>query len=343
MPSRQPSRRPGPRPPRPSRIPRRPPPREGLVRLQKVLAEAGVASRRACEELILAGEVEVDGEVVRELPCFVDPRTARIEVSGQRLAAPAAPRTVMIFKPRGVVSTNRDPHGRRRAIDLVPHAPGERLYPVGRLDVDSSGLLLLTNDGALANRLAHPRYGVHKGYEVLVSGRIDDAVLERLQKGVFLADRRKGRAARASASEIRVLRREGARTILYLELSEGRNRQVRRMLERFGHDVKRLRRVAMGPLQLGDLRPGEWRALTDREHAALESAAFGGAVATPAAAPRAASFARDRRSAASRRGPLPEGGSPANNVVHPRAAARKRRRDDRDVRSPRGRRDPRGR
>ena len=269
---------------------------DGRVRLQKVLAEAGIASRRACEDLILEGEVEVDGEVVRTLPCLVDPTISRVEVRGVPVdirPVSVRTRTVMVFKPRGVVSTNRDPFRRRRAIDIVPHAPGERLYPVGRLDIDSSGLLLLTNDGELANRLTHPRYGVHKGYEVMVTGRIDERALEKLRRGVFLAHRRRGGAARASAERIEVLRRDRDRSVLFIELSEGRNRQIRRMLEQLGHDVKRLRRVGLGPLKLTGLKPGEWRELSPTEAAALHRSAFGTTRKTTTA-PKRASYPKSR-------------------------------------------------
>jgi len=269
---------------------------DGRVRLQKVLAEAGIASRRACEELIREGEVEVDGTIVRSLPCLVDPVTARVEVRGVPVdirPTSVSTRTVMVFKPRGVVSTNRDPFRRRRAIDIVPHAPGERLYPVGRLDIDSSGLLLLTNDGELANRLTHPRYGVHKGYEVMVAGRLDERALEKLRRGVFLADRRRNGAGRASAERIEVLRRDRDRSILFIELSEGRNRQIRRMLEHLGHDVKRLRRIGLGPLKLSGLKPGEWRELSPAETAALRRAAFGTSRKS-VAAPKRASWPKSR-------------------------------------------------
>ncbi|MEY3024038.1 MAG: Ribosomal large subunit pseudouridine synthase, partial [Planctomycetota bacterium] len=178
-----------------------------------------------------------------------------------------------VFKPRGVVCTSSDPHRRRRAIDIVPLRPGERLYAVGRLDVDSSGLLLLTNDGELANRLTHPRYGVHKGYEVMVEGRIDETSVEKLKRGVFLPHRRRDGGSKASAADLKVLRRDRDRSVLYVQLSEGRNRQIRRMLERLGHEVKRLRRISMGPLTLSGLRPGQWRELLPNELEALERAA----------------------------------------------------------------------
>jgi len=256
----------------------------GRVRLQKLLAEAGIASRRACEEMILAGEVEVNGKVVRTLPCLVDPRTDRVEVGSWVLGTPPPRTTVMLFKPRGVVSTNQDPHGRKRAIDLVPMPPGRRLYPVGRLDIDSSGLLLLTDDGELANRLTHPRYGVHKTYEVGVVGRVEPETIERLRRGLHLYDRRSGHASRTAPVEVKLLSRARDRSTLLMDLSEGRNRQVRRMLEQLGHAVRRLRRVRFGPLRLAGLRSGEWRALTPIEAMALERAASRGAAAAEAAA-----------------------------------------------------------
>jgi pseudouridine synthase len=180
----------------------------------------------------------------------------------------------MLFKPKGVVSTNSDPEGRPRAIDLVEHPSKARLYPVGRLDLDSSGLLLLTNDGPLANRLAHPRFEMHKGYEVTVGGRVEDEAVERLERGIFLPGRDERAGARTARSQLKVLKRDATRTLLYMELREGRNRQIRRMLATLGHPVKKLRRVRMGPLQLKGLQAGQWRELTARELATLREAAF---------------------------------------------------------------------
>lgn len=260
--------------------------------------------------MILAGEVEVDGETVTTLPCLVDPKTARITVRAMTLAPPAASRTVMVFKPRGVVCTSSDPHRRRRAIDIVPHRPGERLYAVGRLDVDSSGLLLLTNDGELANRLTHPRYGVHKGYEVMVEGRIDEASIEKLKRGVFLPHRRREGGSKASTADLKVLRRDRDRSVLYVQLSEGRNRQIRRMLERLGHEVKRLRRISMGPLTLTGLRPGQWRELLPSELESLERAAFGTRASTKSAkGPKKASYPKPRRGKSARATQKGRGGS----------------------------------
>ena len=242
-------------------------------RLQKVLAEAGVASRRACEELVESGAVSVNGHVVRSLPAWVDPQRDHLRVNGKPVLRRHGSVYVMLFKPRGVVCTNDDPQGRRRAVDLVRHPSRARLYPVGRLDLESSGLLLLTNDGALAHQLTHPRHGVAKVYEVTVAGSLDEDAVKALERGLFLTDRRAGGAARARACRLRLLKRDRDRTRLRLELREGRNRQIRRMMARVGHRVKKLRRVQLGPLKLKGLRPGQWRDLTAKELAALRKAA----------------------------------------------------------------------
>jgi pseudouridine synthase len=243
-------------------------------RLQRVLADAGYGSRRACEELIENGSVKVNGEVVDALPAWVDPTQDRIVVDGKALKPPERHVYIMLFKPRGVVSTNSDPEGRVRAIDLVKHPANPRLYPVGRLDLDSSGLLLLTNDGDLANRLTHPRYEVHKGYEVTVGGSLTDEEVAKLEAGIFLHDR-EGEGKRTRDTRLSIRKRDRERTMLYMELREGRNRQVRRMLLRVGHPVKKLRRIRMGPLELKGLAVGEWRELTARELQALRRAARG--------------------------------------------------------------------
>jgi len=241
-------------------------------RLQKILADAGYGSRRACEELIEQGEVRVNGEVVDRLPAWVNPHEDRIVVAGKPLKRPERLVTVMLFKPRGTVCTNSDPEGRVRAIDLVRHPAKPRLFPVGRLDLDSSGLLLLTNDGELANRLTHPRYEVHKGYEVTIAGEISDADLAKLEQGVFLNEKDEpGR--KTDRSKLEVIARGRERTTLFMELREGRNRQVRRMLLKVGHPVKKLRRVRMGPLRLKGLAVGEWRELTPIEMRQLRKAA----------------------------------------------------------------------
>lgn len=245
-------------------------------RLHKVLAEAGVGSRRACEALIESGAVTVNGHLVAALPAWVDPRRDHLAVHRRRVRTTAPHVYVILFKPRGVVCTNHDPAGRPRAVDLVRHRTRCRLFPVGRLDADSSGLLLLTNDGDLAHRIAHPRFGVHKVYEVTVDGALDAAAVRKLEAGVFLTDRRgpgTGRDGRRTGrSRLRLLRTARDRTKLLMELREGRNRQIRRMMHRVGHSVRRLRRVRLGPLTLAGLRPGQWRDLRPQEIQALRRA-----------------------------------------------------------------------
>jgi pseudouridine synthase len=251
----------------------------GKVRIQKALAEAGVASRRTCEAMVEAGEVTVNGTVVLDLPAWVDPRRDRIEVGGRRIRPIQRAIYVMLFKPRGVVCTGRDPEGRRRAVDLVDHPSGARLFPVGRLDVESSGLLLLTNDGDLAQRLTHPSHGVHKTYEVTIRGGLDADGVGKLERGLFLHERHSDRMVRTGRCRLRLLKRDRDRTRMLMELREGRNRQVRRMLAQVGHQVKKLRRVRVGPLELRGLRPGQWRDLTPTEISALRRASARGGTA----------------------------------------------------------------
>lgn len=243
---------------------------EGLVRLQKLLAQSGVASRRKCEELMLDGLVEVDGEVVTRLGTKVDPRTAVIRVDGQRLPPVSEKVYLVLNKPRGVVSTMSDPEGRPTIADLVAERP-ERLFHVGRLDTDTSGLLLLTNDGDFAHRMAHPSYQVDKTYVAEVAGDMRKATLQRLREGVTLDD------GPVQVSAVRVVGRGqgGARgrTIVELVIHEGRNRIVRRLLEEVGHPVQRLTRIRFGPVDLGGLPAGELRPLTLDELGSLLDAA----------------------------------------------------------------------
>jgi 23S rRNA pseudouridine2605 synthase len=226
-------------------------------RLQKVLAAAGLGSRRQCEELILAGRVEVDRQVVLELGSRVDPRRQAIRVDGQPLARPRRVH-YLVHKPAGVVSTNSDPAGRPRVIDLMPTSD-RRLFTIGRLDLASEGLILLTNDGELANLLTHPRYGVEKTYHIRVAGTVDHEELMRLKKGVFLAE------GFARVVRFTVLGRRGQSTLVEIVLNEGRNREIRRLLARVGHKVLSLKRVAIGGVRLGDLAPGESRPLRPDE------------------------------------------------------------------------------
>jgi 23S rRNA pseudouridine2605 synthase len=229
-------------------------------RLQKILAQAGLGSRRAAEELIAAGRVRVNGQVAT-LGTRADPETDTIEVDGAVVAVRQGLAHYLLNKPPGVVTTAADPRGRPTVVDLVPAEP--RVYPVGRLDADSEGLLLLTNDGDLAHRLTHPSFGVEKEYLAEVEGSPSRGALRQLRQGVDLDD---GRTAPAKVSLI------GDHT-LRIAIHEGRNRQVRRMGEAVGHPVRRLVRVRIGPLSDRRLAPGEWRELTQAEVRALERAA----------------------------------------------------------------------
>jgi 23S rRNA pseudouridine2605 synthase len=237
---------------------------DNLVRLQKVLAAAGVASRRQCEELILEGRVEVDGQTVTELGTRVDPAAQKIRVDGQALRRPKRV-YFAINKPAGVLSTSNDPSGRPRVIDLAPSH--ERLYTIGRLDKTSSGLILATNDGRLTDLLTHPRYGVEKTYLAIVAGVPSPDSLARLRRGVHFAE------GFAHAKEVRVRRSHKQSTLLEIVLDEGRNREVRRLLARIGHKVLKLQRIAIGPLRLGNLKPGESRPLRHEEVEELLQAA----------------------------------------------------------------------
>ena len=229
------------------------------VRLQKVLAQAGLGSRRTCEELIDRGRVRVNGEVA-VLGRRVDPEVDVVEVDGAQIGVRQGLVHLLLNKPQGVITTAEDTHGRRTVLDLVPAEP--RVFPVGRLDADSEGLLLLTNDGDLAHRLTHPSFGVEKEYLVEVEGEPARGVLRRLREGVDLDD---GVTAPAKVAAL------GDR-LLRITIHEGRNRQVRRMCEAIGHPVLRLVRTRVGPITDRALKPGEWRPLTVDEVRALERA-----------------------------------------------------------------------
>ena len=237
-------------------------------RLQKVLAAAGVASRREAETLILEGRVEVDGQMVTELGTRVDRRQQEIFVDGEPL-----PRPKLVYfavnKPEGVVCTANDPSGRPRVTDLLPPDAG-RVFNVGRLDMSREGLILMTNDGELANQLTHPRHGVQKIYDVQVAGLPDPQVLVQLRKGMHLAE------GFARVVNVRIKNRKKNSTILEMILDEGRNREIRRLLARVGHKVQRLTRVAVGPIRLGQLPRGAFRPLTHEEVRKLKSAAVEG-------------------------------------------------------------------
>jgi len=234
---------------------------ESGERINKVLAAAGLGSRRDVEELILEGRVQIDGQIVDELGARVDRDRHEILVDGEPLPDPKR-LYFAVNKPTGVVSTARDPAGRPRVTDLLPASLG-RLFNVGRLDMASEGLILLTNDGELANRLAHPRYGVTKTYQVQVAGQPSHQLITELRRGVHLSE------AFARPVSVRVKSRRKQSTVLEIVLDEGRNREIRRMLARLGHKVQRLRRVAVGPVRLGELPTGAYRPLTPDEVTAL--------------------------------------------------------------------------
>ena len=237
-------------------------------RIQKVLAAAGVASRRAVEEMVLSGRIAVNGRILIELPILIDPEKDKITVDDERVKLGeklSGPRVYLLMnKPTGVLSTNVAQGEQVRAIDLLPPDFRHRVYPVGRLDADSKGLLLLTNDGELTNQLTHPRFGVAKTYRAVVDGRISPEAVDRLQSGVWLADRGKG-GFKTGRSRIHVVKRMREKSVLEITIREGRNRQVRRMLAAAGHKVRELTRVKMGPLTLHNLPVGSVRTLTARE------------------------------------------------------------------------------
>jgi 23S rRNA pseudouridine2605 synthase len=251
-------------------------------RIQKLLANAGVASRRAVEEMVQQGRVAVNGKVMVDLPVLVDPEHDRVTVDDEpvrlRQRGPRGMRGpqqlvyIVMNKPRGVYSTNVAQGEQTRAIDLLPPDFQQRVYPVGRLDAESKGLLLLTNDGELTNKLTHPRYGVAKTYRAVVDGYVHGDQLEDLKRGIWLADPRKGVGFKTGRSRIEIVKRNKQRSTLDITIREGRNRQVRRMLAKIGHKVRDLTRIRFGPLQLGDLKPGQSRLLAPREIHVLRAA-----------------------------------------------------------------------
>jgi len=226
-------------------------------RLQKVLAAAGFGSRRECEELITSGRVEIDHQTVTELGVRVNPMTQEIRVDGELLKK-TRPIYVALYKPKGYVCTNDDPEHRPRAVDLIPEKMG-RLFSIGRLDLESEGLLLMTNDGALSERLTHPKYEVPKRYRVQVAGLVEPSIIAQLKKGVYFAE------GHAKASNVKIKGTHKNSSILEIELKEGKNREIRRLLARLGHKVMALQRVAVGSIPLGKLLPGEYRTLSTAE------------------------------------------------------------------------------
>ena len=254
-------------------------------RLQKVLAQAGIASRRAAEKLIAEGRVTVNGQTVREMGVKADPAVDDVRVDGSRVKTAQRQRYILLYKPAGFITTRSDPQRRRTVIELL-RGVREYVYPVGRLDYDTEGLLLLTNDGDLAAMMTHPRHGVERTYEARVAGIPDEAAVERLRRGIPLDGKR------TLPADVTLLTRGRGHSelrygngVLVITIREGRNRQVRRMCEAIGHPVRKLTRTKIGPISDRQLKPGDWRDLSPAEVRILKDRA-----ATPA--PRAAARPR---------------------------------------------------
>lgn len=262
------------------------------IRLQKVIAEAGLASRRKAEEMIAAGRVTVNGQVVREMGTKVDPQHDHVKVDGRHLKPAAPDAFLMLNKPKGVLSTLSDPAGRPTVKDLLPGV-GLRVFPVGRLDFDSEGLMLLTNDGEITQALLHPRYHVPKTYEIKVKGMLGPEEIAALERGVQLED------GLTAPAHVKKLGKAVENSWLEITIHEGRKHQVKRMLEAVGHPVIKLTRVRFGPLRLGDLPPGDYRYLTDREANALRETV------------------RQRRDRAAEHAGSPKSGKPARQRARP--------------------------
>lgn len=237
------------------------------IRLNKFLAQNGIASRRGADELIAKGHVSVDGEIVTELGRRIDPSTAKVDVDGVVLQPTGeAPRYYLLNKPAGVVCTNDPREARARAIDLITDKKKGRIYTIGRLDEDTEGLVILTNDGELANRVSHPRYGIKKVYWADVRGRIEETAIESMKKGVRLAE------GWGAFEAVEIVRRSALRSILRVTLSEGKNREVRRVFAALDLPVRSLRRIRIGPLEDRKLKLGQWRRLSSSEVGALLAA-----------------------------------------------------------------------
>jgi 23S rRNA pseudouridine2605 synthase len=280
------------------------------VRLNKFLADCGVASRRGCDELIAAGKVTVDGAPVTTLGTKVDPGAQQIEVDGQVLGHGHASRCYYLLnKPQGVVCTNEKREMRPRAIDLVTDKAKGRIYTVGRLDEDSTGLIVLTNDGEFAQQVAHPRYGVPKTYRVRVQGRIPDSALQKVREGIHLSE------GKTAGARILVKRRTAKTSTLSITLREGKNREVRRVFARVGYKVTALERTDIGPLSTRGLKTGRWRALSREEVESLLHLASEAAETAPSrkATPRPQAGAQKKR-----RKKKPEPEAPKRRIVGPK-------------------------
>lgn len=236
-----------------------------MDRLHKVMARAGIASRRRCEQYIMEGRVKVNGDTVRTLGAKVDPFVDQVEVDGKPVDFSKHHVYIAINKPPGYLTTVKDPFNRPIVLDLLD-LPRAGLFPVGRLDKDSEGILLLTNDGDLAYRLTHPRFSVQKTYLVEVRGYPEESIFKCLQRGIILED------GLTAPAQVRLIKRGKDRSIIEIAIREGRKRQVRRMFEKVGHPVKSLKRISIGPLELGDLTSGHHRMLSPSEVYSLQHA-----------------------------------------------------------------------
>lgn len=257
------------------------------VRLQRVLAAAGMGARRVCEKLIEEGHVHVNGKTVNRLPAFVDPETDRITVDGRPIPKAHRPVYIMLNKPARVLATTSDEGGRTTIMDLIDHPAKARLFPVGRLDFETTGLVLLTNDGELANRLTHPRFGVPKTYQAEVKGTLDEAGLAELQRGLIKQQRKDDKRSQRETGRVRpvpagsgrialsIVGREPGRTVVHITLREGRTGNIAKMLAGAGANVRKLERIAIGPVLLTGVAGGQWRELERREFRALRAAAAG--------------------------------------------------------------------
>jgi len=233
----------------------------GKQRLQKILASAGIDSRRKCEELILEHAVTVNGEIIHELPAFADPQTDDIRVNGQRIKRPEKV-YFLLNKPKGVICTSSDPQGRPKAIDLID-CP-ERIVCVGRLDADTTGAIILTNDSELVNRLTHPKYELPKTYHVVVRGRLEGEDVEKLKKGVWLAE------GKTQGAALKIVHRSHSETTLQISIRQGLNRQIRRTFAQLGYKVKSLKRIQIGDIVLKAIAVGGYKPLTGAQIAYLK-------------------------------------------------------------------------
>jgi 23S rRNA pseudouridine2605 synthase len=235
----------------------------GEERLQKYIASCGVTSRRKAEELILQGRVEVNGEKKMELGAKVDPEKDSVKVDGKEIKTKKNFIYIKLYKPEGYVTTVKDQFGRKTVMDLV--ASDDRIYPIGRLDYDTSGLILLTNDGDMANRLMHPSYHIYKTYDAKVEGKLSQAEVEKLRSGINIED------YRTAPAKVNVLKESGRYSVVRISIFQGKNRQVRKMFDSVGHNVIELKRISFGDISLGSLTPGQWTNLTEREIKYLKS------------------------------------------------------------------------